>query len=232
MLTIDWDRVEKSEKLVYDSYKESSIIEEIVKVRSAKETDKNFETFHIRRLIPKEWFIRKDISSDLVFTQFGSNIALSEKKYILKKIFENNAIPKGSIKEIKETDIIETIVQLYSSGNKPDAIFIPISFFRKFFLDWRKQFQMKEPNKLTVAGFDFKIFWSNKYTPFNEFIFINKDFGQWISKPSVEKRLFVEIKESEEPDKLELEIISNLKFLIINPEKILILKEIKDKKAV
>jgi len=61
--------------------------------------------------------------------------------------------------------------------------------------------------------------------PFEEFIFIDKSFGEWVSKPSFNDRLYVRISPSDKLDQLDFFIYTILTFSIAEPRKIAILQK-------
>ena len=77
---------------------------------------------------------------------------------------------------------------------------------------------------MRILDRNYDIFWSNKYNPFGVFIFANKDYGKWLTKPSRSGRLYVKISESEKPESLDLTIYTLFNFSINRPEKIKILE--------
>jgi hypothetical protein len=69
------------------------------------------------------------------------------------------------------------------------------------------------------------LFWSNKYILFRDFVFLNKNYCEWVAKPSVNNRFFVKISKSDEPEKMDLQMYTTMKFSINEPEKITILQK-------
>ena len=60
--------------------------------------------------------------------------------------------------------------------------------------------------------------------PFSEVIFIDRNFGKWVSKPNFNERLSVRISESDREDQLDLLIFTTLKFEILNKDRMTILQ--------
>jgi hypothetical protein len=61
--------------------------------------------------------------------------------------------------------------------------------------------------------------------PIKEFIFIDRSFGEWVSKPSFNERVYVRISESDKPDQLDFLAYTTLKFSILEPRRIAILQK-------
>ena len=112
----------------------------------------------------------------------------------------------------------------------PLVMFLPINYYTRFHIDWAqkysREFRISYPQGATILGHRIKVFWSNKYMPFNSFVFIDKAFGQWVSKPSFNNRLQITISDSDQPDKLDFLAFTTLKFSIIDTTRITILEEI------
>lgn len=77
--------------------------------------------------------------------------------------------------------------------------------------------------QLTICGERPRIFWSNKYMPFNDFILVNRGFGEWTSKPTFGDRLLVSISPSDKEDQLSLLYLTKMRFEIIDAHKILVI---------
>lgn len=186
-------------------------------------SDENFLKMYKRIDIPLEWFTREDVYPDLVFKQFGSGIAFSEKKYIIDEILRNEEIQRLTSKTIDFNTILEA--SRPHNGISPTVMFAPIEYYTKFYIDWTESPDLQiSDNNIVVSGQTYNVFWSNKYMPFDEFIFVDRSFGEWVSKPSFNQRLSVKISESDRKDQLDLLIFTTLKFTILDPNKITILQ--------
>lgn len=220
------EKIEHCKNLVYESYRNSSVIDKIVRIRDADVSDGDFIKMYKRTDIPKEWFTREDYYPDLVFREFGSGIAFSEKKYIIDEILRNREIERLAVQTIDFNTIKETSISFSQNGIRPTVMFAPVEFFTKLLSDWRESsdLQINTFEDIAIAGNPYKIFWSNKYIPFNEFIFIDRDFGEWVSKPNFNERLSVSISESDRTDQLDLLIFTTLRFRILHTNRIIILQ--------
>jgi len=221
-------KIERSEQLAKDSYYRASIINQIVNVRDSRPDDGEFLKIYRRVYVPEEWFTRIDIISDNVFQQFGSDIALGEKKFFIEeKILKNTQIRPKIVNEMNLRSLEETADSLLGDGFMPTVLFAPIDYYVPFYVDWLgSTLQIgNDPSKVIISGRQYSIFWSNKYMPFKEFIFIDKSFGEWVSKPSFTDRFYVKISRSDKPDQLDFLAYTKMKFSITEPRKIAILQK-------
>jgi hypothetical protein len=208
------------------SYYSSSKLSKIVSVKDGTPEDEGFLYMNFRYYIPEEWFTSNDIGFQHIFTQFGGEITLSEEKYLVDYIFKEESILKVEVGDNIVNDFVENFKK-FSESNKIHAIFAPINQYVNMHTDW--------PTKTTDIQVDFTtgelsfcnskpfIFWSNKYTPFDDFVFINRNFAEWIFKPSFKERLEIKVSKSDKIDKLDLIFFIKMKFKIVNSERSLIL---------
>lgn len=227
MQMLKQDRISKCISLLKKSYFESSIITKVIETLDFNETQHqnlDFLKFGIWTYVPKEWFIRDDVIPDFVFIEFGRNIAIGEKKYLIKKILNSNARQK-SLTEANYQNIATAIMEM---GDLSDIIiFAPIDHYVKMHIDWTKEANalVVEENELIVKSHRIPLFWSSKYVDFKDFIIVRRSFGRWIAKPSVRDRLSVEmLQSSEKPDQMELKAQTLFHLDVIDPSQILILK--------
>jgi len=219
-------RIARSESLISQSYYKASVIDKIIRVRDAGASDADFLKLYRRTYIPKEWFVRKDIYTDLIFGQFGSNLAFSEIKFILEEILKNKEIERLHVPEIGFNALLETSVSLIGREVDPTVLFMPIDYYTDLYTDWRVNpgLRINPFDNITILGQRYKIFWSNKYMPFNEVLFIDKNFGEWVAKPNFRERLSAKISESDKVDQLDLLIFTTLKLRLLQTNRIKILQ--------
>lgn len=225
-------KIQRSEELVRESYFSSSVIDRLVQVRDARASDEGFLKSYRRTYIPREWFIRKDVYSDLVFKRFGSNISLSEKKYFIEEILKKKR-DRTRVGTVDFETLKKFCLSVFESGTRPTVMLAPIGFFTRLHTDWRDDpdLQIRSMNNITISGHNFEISWSNKYIPFDEFVFIDKSFGEWVAKPSFKERLSVSISESDREAQLDLLVYTTLKFNILRMDRISILEITKQERA-
>lgn len=220
-------KIEHCKSLVYESYYKSSVIDKIMQTRDANESDENFQKMYKRTYIPEEWFVKENVYPDLVFKQFGSGIATSEKKYIIEEILKNDEIQRSTSDTINFETIREKLLSFSRNGIRPTVMLAPIEYFTKLHTDWRQSPHLRIVtfHDIAISGQHYRVFWSNKYVPFEEFVFVDKSFGEWISKPNYSERLSVTISESDKEGQLDLLIFTTLKFRIMDTTKITILQK-------
>jgi len=67
------------------------------------------------------------------------------------------------------------------------------------------------------------IFWSNTYVPFNDFMFLESDLGEWVFKPDNESNwLRVELSPERKKGKFEVTAMTRADFKVENAKKGLI----------
>jgi len=220
------EKIVRSEQIVRESYLKASDISQLVEVRDARTTDEDFLRIYKRTYIPKEWFVREDFYSDLVFRELGSGIALGEKKFFIGEILRQSKIKRETCSDVNFTSLVEKSRSLFETGANPTVLFAPIEYYIKFHLEWYKDpsSRIESPDSVIISGHRYKICWSNKYMPFNEFIFVDRRFGEWVYKPSFSERLYVKISESDKIDQLDLLVYTTVKLGILDPSKIAIIQ--------
>lgn len=215
-----------SEELVRESYYKGSVIDQLVNVRDFKPTDEDILRIYRRTYVPKYWFTRKDYYTDIAFRQFGSSIALSEKKFFIEDILKEEKIERQTCTEADLNILKEKSLSLLEKELKPTVLLAPVEYFTKIHAHWRTdpELRIESMDKIFISGNKYKVSWSNKYIPFKEFIFIDKSFGEWVSKPSFKDRLYVKMSESDKNDQYDLLIYTAAKFNILHTNKVAILQ--------
>ena len=179
-----------------------------------------------RVYIPKEWYTRDDIFYDIALNQFGEGLAKSETKYILDEILKNEKIERLKIDSIS-ANVFKEQLGIFDSEFNPNIIFAPVEFFVNLSYSWGqkdKDFGQFSYETLKIENKSYNLFWSNHYTPFKVFIFANKEYGEWLTKLSINERLYVSITESDKPESLGLTLYTLFKFSITNPDKVKIIE--------
>jgi hypothetical protein len=220
-------KIKRSEELLKKRYYKASIIDQLVSVRNPYPNEQDFLKFGRRIYIPEDWYSREDIYYDIALEQLAENLALSEKKFIIEKILEEEKVNRIILPEISSMSFKETVRAIFENSKRPTILLAPIDYFKDLNLNWIRQDQdfKSEIYKIRIAEHSFTLFWSNKYIPFRDFIFLSKDYGEWVAKPSVNDRFFVKISESDKPDKMDLQMYTTMKFSINKPEEITVLKK-------
>lgn len=221
-------KIERSEQLVRESYYKNSVIDQLVNVRDSNPNDQVFLKLGRGIYIPEDWYTQGDIYYDMALQQLGENIAFSEKKYVIEEILKDERINRVTSPEINLTSLKEQSHRLHDSRFRPTVLFAPIDYFVKLTLDWPREdsaFRLEKFDKIMISGQAYKVFWSNKYIPFKEFIFVNKGYGEWVAKPTFHDRFYVKISESDKAGKLSLVMYTLLKFSIPEPSRITILQQ-------
>ena len=224
-------KIEESERVIQQSYYKNSLIEKLVEVRVSNDPDQMFLKLGRRIYIPEEWYSREDIYYDVALKQLGEGIARSERSFIINEILKNDKIERTKVEGIN-ANTFKKLISDFGTVFRPTILFAPVEYFVDLSYNWPKEdcdFKPFGYEKIQVLTKNYEVFWSNKYTPFDAFIFANKDYGEWLTKPSLDKRFYVKISESQKPEKLELTMYTLFKFSITNPKEIRIVESAKPK---
>jgi hypothetical protein len=216
------EEIAKATELFRKKYDSDSEISKIVNTRDATDNDRNFLQLGSKYYIPKDWFTRDDIFYDIAIEQFAESLIISETKYILTRLIDCREIHRV----IAQENILNTFIEQFrqfSETSKVQVIFAPIDLYVKMHIEWPVastdvQLDLRS-GQLSICGEKPKIFWSNKYTPFNDFILLNKSLGEWISSPSFDNRLLVSILPSDRDDQMGLSYSTKMKFELTKPQK-------------
>jgi len=221
------DKADKAIENLRKTYYAGSTFAKITSKRDANPEEEGFLQIGFRHLVPKEWFTRKDIHIDLVFTQFAEHLHIAEEKYLINKIFEDTRVPRVDLGDNALNDFIAQF-KAFSQNHSIEAMLTPIDFYVPMHTDWLRQTNEIKMNLVTgeliISKIKPYIFWSNKYTPFNDFVLINIEFGEWASKPNFNNRLEIKMTKSDKEDQLDLLFLTRAKFEIVDPSKTLILQ--------
>lgn len=203
--------VERCIKALEESYINSSLINNIVNTEDAENITilKEFLKLGHWKYMPLYLFEDSATYPDPIFRQYGSSIARGEIKYLVSEILKDKNICVFSTDSV-DIDILSSKIKEFRNGNllyNEIILFIPIEYFMKIHMDWprsSKKIFMRE-GQFYIDGLPVKIYWSNKYNKFTDFIIYDKNFATWIFKPSVKKRLKVELcKSNKDPFTMEL----------------------------
>lgn len=223
-----FDKLQKAKEILKKAYNESSDFNELVEVKDAVPDEADFQMLYFRHQIPTEWFTRTDVAIDVVFQQFGANLAFSETHYLVDRIFSERTIPKVDIGENIQKDVILNIEE-FSNANELNALLAPINQYVDMHTKWLTESPDKVKMDIRTGNLSFgnitpKILWSNKYMPFDDFALVDKKFARWISKPSFAERLTIKVSKTENEGNLDLLFYVSLKFNIVDVEKTLVLR--------
>jgi len=225
---LDQDKIRRCTNRLKENYIQSSIITKVIETIDFDENQHqhlDFLKLGVWTYVPKEWFIRPDVYPDLVFAEFGRNIAIGEEKYLIEQILNTKETKRKTLAEVNYQNVVEALKEV---GNLSDLVmFAPINHFVKMHIEWMKETDslVIRGNELIIESNHIPLFWSSKYVDFNDFIVVRKSFGRWIAKPSISERLLIDmIESSERPDQMEVKAQTIFHLDILQPSQILILK--------
>ena len=162
----------------------------------------------------------------------GRSIGIGEEKHIVEKILADDSVDKVSVDVVDYRAIMNSASDLVVQMGRPVsdlhfALFIPIDYMVTIYTEWTRDsavsLRFVGRDELILNRFSMKLFWSNKYIDYNDFILLERSLCRWIAKPSITNRLNVEITESGKLGKVELRAQTEFSFTIRNPEKIRVL---------
>lgn len=236
MSDLDREKIERCKKVLLKDYFDASIVEMAVNVVDfAEKTHKHLEFLKFGKwvYIPREWFTDPANIPDYVFSQFGRELALGEKNYIVQEILKNDEITTKRIQKFNYESLVNTLHGLRARTDSP-ILFAPNEYYVPIHVDWSRELGrlLVEKKHLLIDNTRVRVFWSSKYVDFDEVIVGRMTFGRWVAKPTVRDRLKVDVLESEkEPDKLELKVQTVFNFTIPNPDHIEVLRVPKKSRA-
>ena len=148
---LDNSVIKKCIQEIHESFQSETIIPEICdKITGVEETTDEYVNIGFHYRLPREWFMPYEITkqvycNDVMFSQFGRMIALSEQHYIEKKIFENKKIKKIN-SNFSPEGILNAIEINASCGYKSNLIAVPIDFWIKMH-HWKENASLEYSNK-------------------------------------------------------------------------------------
>jgi len=225
-----FDKIKSYENKILKAYKSYSILSDachLIKFPSKHEYG-TFQKFAQKIKIKKEKLFND--ASVLLVDSLGIDMAHAEVKLILDEI--NNATkPIATNSEVTREKIIEYVLEHFANGYNPKFLFVPIEYSIDV---WKWTLEGLSSGKRVRAGYEWilndqiklKIKYSNKRTPFDNFIIVDKHFNEWQykadSKTGERITAGFDIKSNDEYAFLELQNI--FKFIIHEPEANMVLK--------
>ena len=149
---LDKSVIEKCIQEIHKSFQSETIIPEICeRIIGVKETTEEFVNLGFHYRLPREWFMPYEITkqvycNDLMFSQFGRMIALSEQHYVQQKILDNNKIRRID-SDFSPEGILNAVKTTASSGYDPNLISVPIDYWIKMH-HWAENAGIKYSTKI------------------------------------------------------------------------------------
>jgi len=234
-MTISASRLMRGMESIVHGYGEASVIKEVIDCCPfIKNVDKpeNYYQIGLRTLIPKDWFEDKS-NVILELSEIGRSVAMGEENFLVKKIQEESqASVTRTIKEFTLDSIESAIREIEKNGFSPSVLFAPVEFYVEMH-GWKLA-----PGKMAIQYprgsrpflildqlTSLKIFWSSMYIPLDKVLVFDRSFAKWIVKtePNTGEYIQVGIKDSEDPDKVEVTAKTIVKFISIKPNALRIL---------
>ena len=128
---LDKGEIAKCIKNLFESYQMETVIPEAFSTHEADKLE-GFVNVGFNYRLPREWFLSYDethtiYSNELLFRQFGRNIALGERKYLNDQVMSNKKVSYVEGRDFSAKYLLETINGAVSviraNGFKPKTIF-------------------------------------------------------------------------------------------------------------
>ena len=184
-------RVEAFKRDVRQEYDRYSIIRKIFRPRKASENEKPmFVQIGVRFFTGPEVFIDSYSMGENTFAStivgVGHSIATGEEKYLVRLL--QTKISNEDAAETLSFESISKSLRKYGVES-PASVFVPLEFYSVLHLGKYAPLRVAYRNYdpfLVVGSMRLPMYWSNQYVPFDRFIFVGSDLGEWIVKPDQE----------------------------------------------
>jgi hypothetical protein len=212
-------KIRRCEDFITENYEDTSIVKDAVNHRTYdKNSDKNVEFVDIavRSAIDKFWF-SDDPRYVPDFGDIGRSVAIGEEKYLTKRLMESVS-NRTEIEALTVSEFKSVVTLMRRNGLNPTVLFAPIKNYMALSLLARY-----EDRKEFLAIDDLarmQIFWSSKYVELDEFILLDKSFGEWIVRPDEKtgKYLSVRIEGMPKESKVDMTVKTTVSFLVKNKD--------------
>jgi hypothetical protein len=176
--------------LLREAYLHQSIIPDVVRTRwydESSDSRREFSKIAYRLRTEEDWFTDESVSADLVFTEMGRKIALSEEKEffsILPPAESGDEFQGGRMYD----QITSAVEILRKRGFSPRILLLPIDGYVDFF-NWAttRQLPLRRMGNHDALQLDtitdLAIYWSNKFARLDIAALLDPDFGEWVVKP-------------------------------------------------
>gem|GEM_PF-3236082 len=176
--------------MAVQTYNEYSLLPDVVELQDFDERTAPTRLKFARRILIDHWNDPSYVH-DLVFYELGRTIAISERKFVTDELLMK--VKATTVERFDFDALVTAITKLSSKGDLPSAVLLPIELFHDVVSLWNSSGSLIQyhPERITVAGTQMRLFWSNKYNPFQNAFVISKDFASWTASPSRAERLKV-----------------------------------------
>jgi len=234
-LQLDEDKIARCIAKLREEYYAGSVIEETMDTKDFDEVAHgNLEFLKLGRwvYVPRMWFTDPTFYPDLVFSDIGRGLSTAERRYVVERILSSDQTRRIHLDTAGFDQVRQVVRDLRSSLSTGNifprlTLFAPIDYYVAMHMDWAREARMPliRGNELFIDDLPVKVFWSNKYADFDDFILFGKSNCRWVVKPNVRERLAVQIFPSEtQPDNMELKTQLVFNLTILNPREITLLQ--------
>jgi len=227
----DMSKLSEYEKQIISSYQNYSIVPyacKAVKVSTGSDLGKFFRLGN-RLKIERDILLNE--SHSVFLGNLGISVAHEETKTIVKDIAKSAAVEKLDV-PASEYYLTAAIMSQIERGFNPRFIFVPIDYFLDVW-KWSSE-RFRRVNFDGQGGYEWvidnniklRIKYSNKYTPFDNFIIVDPVYNEWRYRPDSKTggRLTASFEDKLDPDNLFLNVHTLFKFDVTESDANLVLK--------
>jgi hypothetical protein len=224
-----WERFAASARAEYEG--EISRIRKTISFRVAKEADyqvAEFKQFGQRFLVGPQVLVDAYSAGDTYTAPeifgLGRNVAIAQEKHLVDVLLKGIS-NRMSLKEFTADTVTDAIQEV---GIRPDTVFLPLDYFSPVAMSKVKGISLAFEGRdefLLLGKMRLRVLWSNKYVPFSEMIFVEKNLGEWLVKPDQNSHwLRVELAPGRTRGKFDVTIKTIAEYVIDNPAKGLVIE--------
>jgi len=229
-LTLTESRVKKFRENVREEYDYTSVIKQAVSWRQATPLDKvPFAQIGMRFFAEPDIFIDSYSAGTTYISPeifgVGRSIALGEEKYLVETL--EKGIKNRRDKQSLSFETISQAIREAGPSFAPSTVFIPLDFYLVLHASKEAKVCILYEDHdcfLFIGSTKVRVFWSNKYVPFDSLIFVDQRLGEWIVKPDPVDKHWVTVDIRPANEKVDVIVKTVARYSILDPEAGLILK--------
>lgn len=219
-------RVDLFTRNVREEYDKGSIVRQdwVVRSRLATPSDKfPFVQIGVRYLADRAIF--EDPSYYPGMLGAGRSIAIGEEQYLVKTLLKQ-VTTKVKSDDFGQMAILEACRRAGPDFH-PSAVFVPLAFHYALHIGkipgirlvFHDPIHDSRGTFLECSGLDDRprVFWSNKYVPFHEVIFVDRNLGEWVVKSADTHWIVVEMKPAKEKTKVDVTVKTIAYLNVLDP---------------
>lgn len=177
------NELERSLRLVYQSYRSFSVVWEATTARTIQDGDRGlqFRDISISEIVSEDWFDNPAICPEPFFYDMGRNLAIIEENYLLRTVRENVIGRTFEIRDIRRTSIVNVVDEFVQMDNLLPVLFMPAELSVPLYIEPdgveftdNREFLRIRPNVRA------QLFLTSRYVELSDIVLIDKTLGTWI----------------------------------------------------